>query len=87
MKNGYDVIFPVDLFKKHVFGAGVSGSRKTNSMLHLTSFLWEKYKILFLIFELAKQEYRVLARAKGMGALLVFSPSSGTLFPLHINPF
>lgn len=86
-ENGYDVIFPVTLFKKHAFLAGVPGSGKTNSMLHLTSSLWKKHKIPFLIFEPAKQEYRALARTEGMEDLLVFSPSSGTLFPLHINPF
>lgn len=86
-ENGYDVIFPVALFKKHAFLAGVPGSGKTNSMLHLTSSLWKKHKIPFLIFEPAKQEYRALARTEGMEELLIFSPSSGTLFPLHINPF
>ena len=58
--NGYDVIFPIELFKKHAFLAGVPGSGKTTSMLHLTSTLWKKYKIPFLIFEPAKQEYRAL---------------------------
>lgn len=86
-ENGYDVIFPISLFRKHAFLAGVPGSGKTNSMLHLTSSLWKKHKIPFLIFEPAKQEYRALARTAGMEDLLIFSPSSGTLFPLHINPF
>ena len=86
-ENGYDVIFPVSLFKKHAFLAGVPGSGKTNSMLHLTSTLWKKHRIPFLIFEPAKQEYRALARTEGMEEMLIFSPSSGTLFPLHINPF
>lgn len=86
-ENGYDVIFPIALFKKHAFLAGVPGSGKTNSMLHLTSSLWKHHKIPFLIFEPAKQEYRALARTEGMEDLLIFSPSSGTLFPLHINPF
>ena len=86
-ENGYDVIFPISLFKKHAFLAGVPGSGKTNSMLHLTSTLWKKHKTPFLIFEPAKQEYRALACTDGMDDLLIFSPSSGTLFPLHINPF
>lgn len=86
-ENGYDVTFPIALFKKHAFLAGVPGSGKTNSMLHLTSSLWKRHKIPFLIFEPAKQEYRALARTEGMEDLLIFSPSSGTLFPLHINPF
>lgn len=86
-ENGYEVIFPVSLFKKHAFLAGVPGSGKTNSMLHLTSTLWKNHRIPFLIFEPAKQEYRALARTNGMEEMLIFSPSSGTLFPLHINPF
>lgn len=85
--NGYDVVFPIDLFKKHAFLAGVPGSGKTTSMLHLTSTLWKKFKIPFLIFEPAKQEYRALARTAGLEEMLIFSPSSGTFFPLHINPF
>ena len=86
-ENGYDVIFPITLLKKHAFLAGVPGSGKTNSMLHLTSSLWKQHNIPFLIFEPAKQEYRALARTEGMEDLLIFSPSSGTRFPLHINPF
>ena len=78
--NGYDVIFPIELFKKHAFLAGVPGSGKTTSMLHLTSTLWKKYKIPFLIFEPAKQEYRALARTSGLDEMLIFSPSSGTFF-------
>jgi len=86
-ENGYNVIFPLSLFKKHAFIAGVPGSGKTNTMLHLTSTLWKQFKIPFLILEPAKQEYRALARTEGMEDLIIFSPSSGTLFPLHINPF
>lgn len=86
-ENGFTVTFPVDLFKKHAFVAGVPGAGKTNTMLHLTSTLWKKYNVPFLVFEPAKQEYRVLATTEGMEELLIFSPSSGTKFPLHINPF
>ena len=86
-ENGFDVVFPVKLFKKHAFLAGVPGSGKTNSMLHLASSLWKDHNIPFLILEPAKKEYRALARIDGMDDLLIFSPSSGTCFPLHINPF
>ena len=86
-ENGYDIILPIALLKKHAFLAGVPGSGKTNSMLHLASSLWKNHKIPFLILEPAKKEYRALARIEGMDELLVFSPSSGTRFPLHINPF
>ena len=37
--NGYDVYFPLDLLPKHALLAGVPGSGKTYSMLHLSSQL------------------------------------------------
>ena len=86
---GYDVDFPVKLFKKHAFIAGVPGAGKTNTMLHLVTSLWRdtEEKIPFLVLEPAKQEYRALAKIKGMDELRIFSPGADTYFPLHINPF
>lgn len=86
---GYNVEFPVSLFKKHAFIAGVPGAGKTNTMLHLVTSLWRdtEEKIPFLVLEPAKQEYRALAKIKGMEALRIFSPGADTFFPLHINPF
>ncbi len=86
---GYDVKFPVDLFKKHAFIAGVPGSGKTNTMQYLVTTLWRdtRQHIPFLVLEPAKQEYRALAMIDGMEDLCVFSPGADTKFPLHINPF
>ena len=86
---GYNVDFPIKLFKKHAFIAGVPGAGKTNTMLHLVTSLWRdtEEKIPFLVLEPAKQEYRALAKIKGMEELRVFSPGADTYFPLHINPF
>ena len=86
---GYDVTFPVSLFKKHAFIAGVPGAGKTNTMLYLVTTLWRdtQQHIPFLVLEPAKQEYRALALRKGMEALCVFSPGADSRFPLHINPF
>ena len=86
---GYDVDFPIKLFKKHAFIAGVPGAGKTNTMLHLVTSLWRdsQEKIPFLVLEPAKQEYRALANIHGMEELRVFSPGADTYFPLHINPF
>lgn len=84
---GYDVKFPVELFKKHAFIAGVPGAGKTNTMLYLVTTLWKKQRIPFLVLEPAKQEYRALAKIEGMEDLCVFSPGADTKFPLHINPF
>ena len=86
---GYDVTFPVKLFEKHAFIAGVPGSGKTNTMLYLVTTLWRdtKQKVPFLVLEPAKQEYRALANIKGMEEVCIFSPGADTRFPLHINPF
>ncbi len=84
--NGYDVNLDIKSFAKHMFVCGVPGSGKTNTMLHLTSTLWQKYKIPFLVLEPAKQEYRVLSKFD-MPELIVFSPSANTRLQLRINPF
>ena len=86
---GYDVTFPVKLFKKHAFIAGVPGAGKTNTMLYLVTTLWRdtQQHVPFLVLEPAKQEYRALAMIEGMEDLCVFSPGADTYFPLHINPF
>lgn len=86
---GYDVTFPVKLFKKHAFIAGVPGAGKTNTMLYLVTTLWRdtQQHVPFLVLEPAKQEYRALAMIDGMEDLCVFSPGADTYFPLHINPF
>ena len=86
---GYDVTFPVRLFKKHGFIAGVPGAGKTNTMLYLVTTLWRdtSQHVPFLVLEPAKQEYRALAMIDGMEDLCIFSPGADTYFPLHINPF
>lgn len=85
--NGYEVYFPLKNLSKHAFIAGVPGSGKTNTMLHLTSSLWKEHNIPFLVLEPAKQEYRALANQKGMEDLHIFAPNADMTFPLHINPF
>lgn len=85
--DGYEVFFPLKNLSKHAFLAGVPGSGKTNSMLHLATELYSRFNIPFLILEPAKQEYRALINKPEMKGITVFSPSSGTKFLLHINPF
>ena len=85
--NGYDVNLPIELLPKHAFISGVPGSGKTNTIYHLTSMLWKKYHVPFLLLEPAKKEYRRLANQEGMEELYIFSPCANMLFPLHINPF
>lgn len=85
--DNYDVYIPLKNLPKHAFLAGVPGSGKTNSMLHIATTLYSEFKIPFLILEPAKQEYRALVNRPEMRGITVFSPSSGTKFLLHINPF
>lgn len=85
---GYDVYFPLSLLPKHALLAGVPGSGKTYSMLHLSSQLaGSASNIPILVLEPAKKEYRALARNEDIPDLLVFSPGSAGSFPLRINPF
>lgn len=88
-ERGYNVNFPISLFKKHAFISGVPGSGKTNTMLHLVTSLWaySEQKVPFLVLEPAKQEYRALMRLPEMKDVNLFSPGADTHFPIHINPF
>ncbi|MCR5735395.1 MAG: DUF87 domain-containing protein, partial [Lachnospiraceae bacterium] len=86
--SGYDVYFPLRLLPKHALIAGVPGSGKTYSMLHLSSQLAGKEnRIPILVIEPAKKEYRALAKNEDLPDLIVFSPGSAGSFPLRINPF
>jgi hypothetical protein len=85
--DGLSINFPLKNFPKHAFISGVPGSGKTNTMMHIASTLHIMYKIPCLILEPAKKEYRALFNQPGMEDTILFSPSAGTRFPLHINPF
>ena len=86
--SGYDVYFPLNLLPKHALLAGVPGSGKTYSMLHIASQLsGQENKIPILVLEPAKKEYRALAHNVNIPNLVVFSPGSTGSFPLRINPF
>lgn len=85
-QNEHPITLPQKLLNKHAFVCGVPGAGKTNTMLHLCYLLWKKCNIPFLVLEPAKKEYRALAQTD-IEELLVFSPSSGSKFPLAINPF
>lgn len=85
-QNGHSINLPQKLLPKHAFVCGVPGAGKTNTMLQLSYTLWKECNIPFLVLEPAKKEYRALAQTN-IEELLVFSPSSGSKFPLAINPF
>ena len=86
-EEGHTIRFPLKNLSKHAFLAGVPGSGKTNSMMHLITSMHVGYDIPVLILEPAKHEYRVLTSVPGMEDVALFSPSARTQFPLHINPF
>jgi hypothetical protein len=86
-EEGHTIRFPLKNLSKHAFLAGVPGSGKTNSMMHLITSMHVDYGIPVLILEPAKHEYRVLTSVPGMEDVALFSPSARTQFPLHINPF
>ena len=83
---GHAIRFPLRNMSKHVFVAGVPGSGKTNSLLHIITELHGTYKIPVLVLEPAKHEYRELTLLKDMEDVELFAPG-GRNFPLHINPF
>lgn len=85
--SGYDVYLPLEQLPKHALLAGVPGSGKTYSMLHLSSQLAGDHKIPILVLEPAKKEYRALVHHPKLPELLVFSPGAAGSFPLRINPF
>lgn len=87
-QQGYKVYIPLELLPKHAFLAGVPGSGKTYTMLHLASQISGKnYKIPILVLEPAKQEYRALVQNPEIHDLTVFAPGGSGSFPLRINPF
>lgn len=85
--TGHEVRFPMKNLSKHAFLAGVPGSGKTNSMMHLIDAIHGQFEIPVLIFEPAKHEYRAITCVEGLTDVELFSPSASTRFPLHINPF
>ena len=88
----YSVSLPV--LSRHLFIAGVTGSGKTNTSLHLLRGLHAQ-GVPFLVIEPAKREYRELALALGgdpaaeraARGLTVFTAASDEETPLRINPF
>ena len=85
---------PLPALSRHLFIAGVTGSGKTNTSLHLLRGLHAR-RVPFLVIEPAKREYRELALAPGgdpaaeraARGLTVFTAASDEATPLRINPF
>ncbi|MDR1622303.1 MAG: DUF87 domain-containing protein [Synergistaceae bacterium] len=72
---------PKNLFQKHAFVCGVTGSGKTNTCISLLRNL----DLPFMVVEPAKTEYRQILGF--MPDLHVFTLGSETVSPFRINPF
>jgi hypothetical protein len=72
---------PKNLFQKHAFVCGVTGSGKTNTCVTLL----RKLGLPFMVIEPAKTEYRQMLGV--MPDLQVFTLGSETVSPFRLNPF
>jgi DNA helicase HerA-like ATPase len=72
---------PKNLFQKHAFVCGVTGSGKTNTCVTLL----RKLGLPFMVIEPAKTEYRQMLSV--MPDLQVFTLGSEMISPFRLNPF
>jgi hypothetical protein len=86
-KTGTTYRFDVDQLTRHAFVAGLTGSGKTNTLMHLLGEA-ATLDVPFLVIEPAKTEYReLLGRAGLKDRLRVFTVGREQVSPLRINPF
>lgn len=72
---------------RHALVAGVTGSGKTTTLLHLLGEL-DGADVPFLVIEPAKAEYRALLEHPVIGSRLrVFTPGDERIAPFRLNPF
>jgi hypothetical protein len=75
------------MLTRHALVTGVTGSGKTNTVMHVLDQLW-RCDVPFLVLEPAKTEYRALLAHPTIGAALrVFTAGNEVLSPLRLNPF
>ncbi|MFD9007731.1 ATP-binding protein [Streptomyces sp. NPDC059552] len=78
---------PLDSLSRHVFVGGVTGSGKSNTVLHLIRQV-AAAGVPFLVVEPAKAEYRALLQDPAIGPRIrVFTLGRETVAPLRLNPF
>ncbi|MFF8352969.1 ATP-binding protein [Streptomyces chartreusis] len=71
---------------RHAFVAGVTGSGKTNTILHLLTQIHRR-GVPFLVIEPSKTEYRVLLDHPELTEhLRIFTPGKEGVAPLRLNP-
>jgi hypothetical protein len=77
----------LDQLTRHAFVTGLTGSGKTNTVMHLLMQA-AGADIPFLVIEPAKTEYREMLGHEGLaGKLRVFTLGREQVAPLRINPF
>ncbi len=76
-------ILPPQLYSKHIFVAGVTGSGKTTTC----QTLLRSADCNFLVIEPAKTEYRSLTNIKEFSDLIIFTVGNDSVAPFCINPF
>ncbi|MGW1740155.1 ATP-binding protein [Nocardia sp. NPDC001965] len=77
----------LDQLTRHTFIAGLTGSGKTNTLMHVLTQA-AAAGIPFLVIEPAKTEYRELLAHRSLGAdLRVFTVGREEVAPLRLNPF
>lgn len=72
-------------FTRHTLVAGITGSGKTTTCMHLLGELWEQ-KIPFLVIEPANTNYRTLLDSPVGPALQVFTLGDESVSPFRLNP-
>jgi hypothetical protein len=77
----------LDQLTRHAFVAGLTGSGKTNTLMHVLSQA-AAAGVPFLVVEPAKTEYRELLGRTDLGSdLRVFTVGREQVAPLRVNPF
>jgi hypothetical protein len=77
----------LDQLTRHAFVAGLTGSGKTNTLMHVLTEA-AAAGVPFLVIEPAKTEYReLLARPEFGSAVRVFTIGREHVSPLRLNPF
>ena len=83
IKEKIDVCLDRKHLDKHMFVAGVTGSGKTTTCLHLI----QESNLPILVIEPVKTEYRSLYGQKNLQNIIYFTPGKQDLAPFFLNPF
>ncbi len=89
--SGAPVELDLDRLTRHALVAGITGSGKTNTVIHLLLEAWGRHQIPFLVVEPTKTEYRRLLRSlpaaqHGTRVFTAGLEQADTAFPLRMNP-